>query len=412
MKTFVGVLLWLATACAQTVPEPKPVRWQNPVQDKNFYLLSLLERTPAVARILQDDPALREMAQARREALHTASNCPEDLACLLAPLRFSDAELTRASEALQRLHGTAPPVRSLVETSLRSSGAYVRWHDRSGDALLVAAWLDAARGVNRIIDVYGSGKAPRYAAIDSVSFDVKSNTYRQMVHTAIDLLEERGGELGLFFQAPLRFALRLLELNHRDEAGRLEPLAEGENQAALRRIAALQWESFPYTAIVVPGSGSDRTTWALSGSGRMRCEIAVRRYREGLAPVIVVSGGFVHPNQTPYCEAVEMKRVLIRDFGVPPEAILIDPHSRHTTTNLRNVSRLLFRGGVPVNRKALLVTDRFHSRTIESERFAERCKEELGYVPVRIVGRRGLLDLEFLPLVESLQIDPAEPLDP
>ena len=57
-------------------------------------------------------------------------------------------------------------------------------------------------------------------------------------------------------------------------------------------------------------------------------------YANGKAPLILVSGGYVHPNQTPYCEAIEMKESLVRDFGIPSDAILIDPHARHTTTNL------------------------------------------------------------------------------
>jgi uncharacterized SAM-binding protein YcdF (DUF218 family) len=32
-----------------------------------------------------------------------------------------------------------------------------------------------------------------------------------------------------------------------------------------------------------------------------------------------------------------MKRQLVALFGIPESAILVDPHARHTTTNLRNV---------------------------------------------------------------------------
>ena len=225
-------------------------------------------------------------------------------------------------------------------------------------------------------------------------------------------MDEKRHESSLFFQVPLQFALRLMEINHRDEAGRFEPMELGENQAAVRRMSSLQWNNYPYTAIVVPGAGSDRTTWTLSGAGHMRCEMAARRYHAKKAPLIVVSGGYVHPNQTPYCEALEMKKALIHDFGVPSAAILIDPHARHTTTNLRNAARLLYRYGVPFDHKALIVTDRYQSAYIEGDAFRKRCELELGYLPYRILGRSSVLELEFLPMIESLQIDPTDPLDP
>src|SRR5262249_26233788 len=133
---------------------------------------------------------------------------------------------------------------------------------------------------------------------------------------------------------------------------------------------------------------------------------------QGKAPFILVSGGYVHPNQTPFAEAIEMKRVLIQDFGVPAEAILVDPHARHTTTNLRNAARILYRYGVPFERKALIATDVDQSAYIEGQVFAKRCVDELGYAPTRLLARISGFDLEFVPSIESLQIDPADPLDP
>src|SRR5205807_6586463 len=121
---------------------------------------------------------------------------------------------------------------------------------------------------------------------------------------------------------------------------------------------------------------------------------------------------YVHPNQTPYCEAMEMKKSLIRDFGVPANAIIIEPHARHTTTNLRNAARLIYRDGIPFERKALVTTDSFQSATIESEAFAKRCEQELGYQPGKILKRVSAFDLELAPRMESLQINPMDPLDP
>ena len=185
-----------------------------------------------------------------------------------------------------------------------------------------------------------------------------------------------------------------------------------ENAAALRRIHTIVWKKFPYSAIVVPGAGPDRAAWSLSPESRLRAEIAARRFKEGKAPLIIVSGGYVHPDQTPYCEAIEMKRALVADFGVPADAVIVEPHARHTTTNLRNAARLIYRYGIPFGAKALVTTDSSQSKYIESEAFTKRCDQELGYQPMTVIRRLSLFDLEFTPRVESLQIDAMDPLDP
>jgi uncharacterized SAM-binding protein YcdF (DUF218 family) len=41
-----------------------------------------------------------------------------------------------------------------------------------------------------------------------------------------------------------------------------------------------------------------------------------------------------------------MKHDLIARLGIPAAAILVDPHARHTTTNMRNAARLLYRYGM------------------------------------------------------------------
>src|SRR5581483_6635471 len=119
----------------------------------------------------------------------------------------------------------------------------------------------------------------------------------------------------------------------------------------------------------------------LSPYSKLRVELAARRYRDGKAPFILVSGGFVHPSQTPYAEAIEMKRELIEKYSVPEAAILIDPHARHTTTNIRNAARIMYRYGMPFDKTALITTDPSQSASIESPDFEKRCIKEMGYVP-------------------------------
>jgi hypothetical protein len=266
--------------------------------------------------------------------------------------------------------------------------------------------------MNHMIDVYGLGKPPRYPAIDSMTYDVKSPAYARVVQTLAAVLEDDRASLDLFFAPSLRFALETMFLNHRDEAGRFEPMEAGENAAAYRRMKSVKWSDYPYSVIVVPGAGNDRPGVPLSAGAKLRDEIAAKRWRERKAPFLLVSGGFVHPIRTEYAEAIEMKRDLMTRFGIPAEAIIVDPHARHTTTNMRNAARLMYRYGMPFEKKALVTSDLSQSAYIENANFAKRCMDELGYVPYKLLGRISPFDLEFTPLLDSLHADAQEPLDP
>jgi hypothetical protein len=107
-----------------------------------------------------------------------------------------------------------------------------------------------------------------------------------------------------------------------------------------------------------------------------------------------------------------MKRALMRDFKVPEDAILIDPHARHTTTNIRNAARLMFRYGIPTDRPALITTQSYHLDSIAAPTFDERNELELGYRPYTSKKRLSRFELEWLPNVLSLHADPMDPLDP
>jgi uncharacterized SAM-binding protein YcdF (DUF218 family) len=95
----------------------------------------------------------------------------------------------------------------------------------------------------------------------------------------------------------------------------------------------------------------------LSPAGRLRDELAAKRFRDGKAPFLIVSGGFVHPIRTEFSEAIEMKHDLMTRFGIPADSIIVDPHARHTTTNMRNAARLMYRYGIPFDKTALVTTD-------------------------------------------------------
>jgi hypothetical protein len=400
-----GVLCFVGVVFGQT---HTPLSLKSPVQDKNFYLLSLIERTPSVKKAVEAAiPNAKSASLAR-----AAESCGLELDCYATAMKWSDADIDTIAKSLRDLYRQSGAVKQMTDGPLRDSGVLVRFNAKPGDELLAEGWAEAARGINRAIDVYGTGQKPRYPEIDSVSFDVSSQQYRRLVQLGAQVLQEEAGSMTLFFEPSLRFALGLMDANLRDEAGRLEPMESRENAAAVKRVKSIDWGRYPYSVIVVPGAGGDRANWSFSPYGKLRVELAAKRFKDGKAPFILVSGGYVHPNQTPYCEALEMKKSLIADFGVPENAILIDPHARHTTTNIRNAVREIYRYGIPFDKKALITTDPGQSASIESPAFAKRCLNELGYEPQKLVQRTSKFELEFLPVVDSLQMDPTDPLDP
>ena len=63
--------------------------------------------------------------------------------------------------------------------------------------MLAQAWLDAARAINHMIEVYGAGHSPRYAAIDSVSYDVKSPSFLLLMKTVEAVIQDGTAALEL-----------------------------------------------------------------------------------------------------------------------------------------------------------------------------------------------------------------------
>jgi hypothetical protein len=383
-----------------------------PVQDKNFYILSLLERPKELQAELQSDRGLAQIRSEKIASLKAAANCQPELTCYTAALKWTDDQIGAVEQSLRTLNRTSKLFREAVSYPTRTSGMY-QLHNSLDDAdLLVWAWKDAAAGVNRAISIYGEGAAPRYPAIDSVAYEVKSDEFRRLVRIILTGMLDETDAYPLFFQPSLQFALRLMEASKRDEAGRFEPMESGENGAAFQRVKSVRWSDYPYSAIVVPGSGTDRVSWSLSQWGKERLRLAAKRYRDKKAPFLIVSGGFVHPNQTPHAEAIEMKKTLMSDFGIPENAIIVDPHARHTTTNIRNAARLMWRYGLPFDKLGLITTDVDQSAYIEGAEFKLRCDRELGYQPHELRRRTSEFDLEFLPRLDSLQSDSTDLLDP
>src|SRR5205814_9901761 len=127
------------------------------------------------------------------------------------------------------------------------------YNRQSDSEMLVAAWKDAGNGMDRLVSVYCVGNDPTYKDIDKVSFDVSSEAYGKLLK--VKIAEIKASKAPLFFEPTLSFALKLLEANRRDEAGRYEPLEAGENKACVQNIKQMRWSDYPYTFILVLGSG-------------------------------------------------------------------------------------------------------------------------------------------------------------
>jgi DUF218 domain-containing protein len=381
---------------------------RRPVQDKNFYLLSLFQRDPEVGKILRRSVALRRLSRAKAQALRQAANC-DDVACFEQLFRISNPSIEMVANELRSL-SQRPAFRKLVRREMRPSGAFVKYSRQSDTELLISVWRDAAKGMNRLLTVYGLGQNPFYKAIDRVSFDVASEDYRKLLKAKLG--EIQLGKDPLFFEPTLEFGLKLLEANRRDEAGRYEPLEEGENKATVQNLRNIRWEDYPYSFILVLGSGPGDLSTRVSRIGAKRADQGAQLFLDRKAPLIVLSGGHVHPMQTPFNESIEMKKYLMEKFQIPADRILVDPYARHTTTNFRNAARLAFRYAIPGERKALVTSSEDHITIVTKDDFRIRCKTELGYFPLESIERVSPIAAEFEPSVASLFFDANDPLDP
>jgi len=324
---------------------------------------------PALTASTTIENGIAAMLAERRRRL---SACGEVSSCLIQAAHWSEAERDLLADALDR---NPPRALTIPDDGVR------------------AQILREVNGLNRLLDVYGLGAAPRYPEIDGPGPTWKPPERMQPADDGIAL------------------ALSLLEASGRDDAAAFEPLDERYNAPALDRARSLDWSRYTYTAIIVPGVGPDDLATPLSARGSQNVDRAAARFFDGVAPFIIVTGGAVHPRGTKHVEALEMRQALI-DRGVPADCIVTEPYARHTTTNLRNATRRLAALGAPFDRDALIVTNPEQSRYIEGANFAARNQRELGYQPGMAGTRLSPSELTFRPAKASLRVDPMDPLDP
>ena len=150
----------------------------------------------------------------------------------------------------------------------------------------------------------------------------------------------------------------------------------------------------PYDLLIVPGFTPVNAPGPVHlrelGPARQRIELAAQDFLDGKAGYVLLSGGNVHPAGTPYNEALMMREYLL-ELGVSPRRILVDPHARHTTTNLRNAGRCMLalglsRGLIVTGFESAIFSQAFYLGYPDLSTFLLRCQSELGYEVGALTG--------------------------
>ncbi len=141
-------------------------------------------------------------------------------------------------------------------------------------------------------------------------------------------------------------------------------LVGGNRWMALRLARSLEWRNIPAAAlspveaIVVLGGGLEPALpprrWVELRESGTRILYAAKLYREGKAPLVILSGGVARRGAAP--EAANMAEIL-KFAGVPESAIVQETNSLNTYENAVYVREILASRGI---HRILLVTSAMH----------------------------------------------------
>lgn len=167
-----------------------------------------------------------------------------------------------------------------------------------------------------------------------------------------------------------------------------------------------------YPLMVVPGYTPVKTNTPqqLTSITMSRLNMAVGLMKSKNIQFILVTGGNVHPEGTPYNEAYGMKDYLKEKLGLLEEQIIMDPYARHSTTNLRNAARIMLTHSL---NRALIVTSRdqnFYFGFPGISTFNARSKKDLGYKIGKLSYKTAFTSL--LEPDNNVFIRGTDPLDP
>lgn len=376
-----------------------------------FFLLDAMGNTSTVKNAISEDEGLKLIYRKERKAIVEAvKGCP-DMDCLVKALEISKEENESITTLLGALYKGSDAIQNLMNEEIRPSHAFALSESLPDSALFIEAWQEQKSGLNHIFHAYLQNKGLHYVSIDSASFNVNSKAYLDTIKWTIRQLLNHEKKSDLFFQPVLNICIKILQLNHRNEAARFIPLST-VNKNAYDEISHINWKEYPYSAILVFGEGPTDPDVAISPNNKERCREGVKFYKRKQAPFLIVSGGYVHPYRTQYCEAEQMKKFMMDSLGIPEKAIIMEPHARHTTTNIRNANRIIFEEKIPFDKPVLGVTSKSHIDYIVAERFKKTCRRDLSFIPFTGLKRLSDFSVAFYPTIESLQIDAMAPLDP
>lgn len=379
---------------------------------KAFPLLEILREEETLKEIIKRERYFNDVSAKIMARVEKSLKQNKSVSSYGSAIKWKEHEIRKIGDELIKLYKNNNSFKAIIP-ALEKESQYKLYEEFSDTALIRNAWNDAALGMNSVLDIYLRGEKPRYPAIDSISFQIHDESFKKQVNKEFEglVLSAKQNKDQLFFQFPLQAALKTLAINERDEATRYEPLDKGSNKSAVRKVQTIDWDDYQYSVILVPGQGPSTEGINLDPLSIYRCQLAAERYRSKLAPFIVVSGGHVHPYKTPYSEAVEMKKFLVENLDIPEDVIFIEPHARHTTTNLRNTSRMIYRFDIPFQKPVLIVTSMDQNNYING-RMGKRGVKELGYLPYKELKKLSINESEFLPTLKSLQANPFDILDP
>lgn len=392
-------------------PNYKFLQSNNPLQDRIFYLATLLEKNPSFSNAILNNKIIKNIGLDKLEKIKANKSCAAKPLCLYDSYLWSDDEIKAVSNEMEKISTNS--LNNFYDKELSKSGYFI-FHETSNDgkSLIVKAWEDMAHNMNHIIKIYGQGEKPLYPDIDSIAYDVASPSYANLSELNDNLIKEITKNNKSFFEPSLSLALNLLYINDREDAVHFDPINDPENKNAGMLVRKTDFSKYKYSSILVLGSGPDNNYSALSDRGKIRLMACVNEWNKGIAPFIIVSGGSVHPAHTKYVEAVEMKKELVNRYHIPENKIFIEPYARHTTTNFRNAVRIMFKYGIPLNKDALVVSSIDHIDYVASSKFNDRNKRELGYEPVISKERFSPFSIAYKANILSLHLNWQDPLDP
>jgi uncharacterized SAM-binding protein YcdF (DUF218 family) len=125
---------------------------------------------------------------------------------------------------------------------------------------------------------------------------------------------------------------------------------------------------------------------------------ASRLFRAGKAPLVVASGGRLPWSEAARSEAEEMADLLV-EWGVPREAILLEPKARTTSENAVETAKVLRARGV---KRVLLVTSSIHMRRALASFKAEGIEAVPSPCDALVARQKARDALDWIPRPDAL----------